>query len=64
MAEVEQDEAGKIRFRCGCRHSTPRGVQEKTAQTRRKRSGIRFVDSAIAAGSDIEFTLTLPPEII
>jgi len=41
------------------------GQQEKTAQTRDVSArGICFyVDSAIAAGSSIEFTLTLPPEI-
>jgi len=40
-------------------------VQEKAAQTRDVSArGICFyVDSAIAAGSPIEFTLTLPPEI-
>jgi hypothetical protein len=41
------------------------GVQEKTAQTRDVSArGICFyVDSAIAPGANIEFTLTLPPEI-
>ena len=41
------------------------GSQEKTAQTRDVSArGICFyVDSAIAPGSIIEFTLTLPPEI-
>src|SRR5260221_10613485 len=41
------------------------GEQEKTAQTRDVSArGICFyVDSAIAAGSSIEFTLVLPPEI-
>jgi hypothetical protein len=41
------------------------GQQEKTAQTRDVSArGICFyVDSAIATGSPIEFTLTLPPEI-
>jgi hypothetical protein len=41
------------------------GQQEKAAQTRdvSARGICFFVDSAIAAGSNIEFTLTLPPEI-
>ena len=41
------------------------GTLEKSAQTRDVSArGICFyVDSAIAAGSPIEFTLTLPPEI-
>ena len=41
------------------------GPQEKAAQTRdvSARGICFFVDSAIAAGSSIEFTLTLPPEI-
>ena len=41
------------------------GAKEKTAQTRDVSArGICFyVDTAIAAGSTIEFTLTLPPEI-
>lgn len=41
------------------------GNQEKSAQTRDVSArGICFyVDSAIAPGSPIEFTLTLPPEI-
>jgi PilZ domain len=41
------------------------GTQEKSAQTRDVSArGICFyVDSAIAPGSMIEFTLTLPPEI-
>src|ERR1700746_623385 len=41
------------------------GSQEKTAQTRDVSArGICFyLDSAITAGSPIEFTLTLPPEI-
>jgi PilZ domain-containing protein len=41
------------------------GKQEKSAQTRDVSArGICFyVDAAIAAGSEIEFTLTLPPEI-
>lgn len=44
---------------------TQNGTQEKTAHTRDVSArGICFyVDTAIAAGSSIEFTLTLPPEI-
>lgn len=44
---------------------TQDGVQEKSAQTRDVSArGICFyLDSSIAAGSVIEFTLTLPPEI-
>jgi hypothetical protein len=41
------------------------GMQEKAAQTRdvSARGICFFLDSTIAAGSPIEFTLTLPPEI-
>lgn len=41
------------------------GTQEKSAQTRNvsARGICFFVDTAIATGSAIEFTLTLPPEI-
>jgi hypothetical protein len=44
---------------------TQEGTQEKAAQTRDVSArGICFyLDSSIAAGSVIEFTLTLPPEI-
>jgi hypothetical protein len=44
---------------------TQEGAQEKAAQTRDVSArGICFyLDSSIAAGSVIEFTLTLPPEI-
>ena len=44
---------------------TQDGVHEKSAQTRDVSArGICFyLDSSIAAGSVIEFTLTLPPEI-
>lgn len=44
---------------------TQDGVQEKSAQTRDVSArGICFyLDSSIAEGSVIEFTLTLPPEI-
>ena len=68
MAEVEQDKRGTRRFALRLPVSvtyTEDGVQEKAAQTRDVSArGICFyVDSAIAAGSSIEFTLTLPPEI-
>src|ERR1700722_20568422 len=68
MAEVEQDKRGTRRFALRLPVSvtyTEDGVQEKNAQTRDVSArGICFyVDSAIAAGSPIEFTLTLPPEI-
>ena len=44
---------------------TQAGAQEKTAETRDVSArGICFyLDSTIATGSSIEFTLTLPPEI-
>src|ERR1700693_1229665 len=68
MAEVEQDKRAPRRFALRLPVSvtyTEDGVQEKAAQTRDVSArGICFyVDSAIAAGSSIEFTLTLPPEI-
>ncbi|MGA8488919.1 MAG: PilZ domain-containing protein [Terriglobales bacterium] len=69
MAEVEQDnKRATRRFALRLPVSvtyTEDGVQEKTAQTRDVSArGICFyVDSAIAAGANIEFTLTLPPEI-
>ncbi|HZR55445.1 MAG TPA: PilZ domain-containing protein [Terriglobales bacterium] len=45
--------------------TTENGAREMPAQTRdvSARGICFFVDSAIAAGSGIEFTLTLPPEI-
>ena len=47
------------------RRSARFGAQEKSAETRDVSArGICFyLDSAIATGSSIEFTLTLPPEI-
>src|SRR6202790_2083364 len=68
MAEVEQDKRATRRFALRLPVSVSYaedGVQEKSAQTRDVSArGICFyVDSAIAAGSVIEFTLTLPPEI-
>jgi hypothetical protein len=68
MAESEQDKRATRRFALRLPVSVTyneNGAQEKTAQTRDVSArGICFyVDSAIAAGSVIEFTLTLPPEI-
>ena len=68
MAESEQDKRATRRFALRLPVSVTyneNGAQEKTAQTRDVSArGICFyVDSAIAAGSAIEFTLTLPPEI-
>src|SRR6202045_5194911 len=69
MAEADQDKRTTRRFALRLPVSvtyTEDGVQEKAAQTRDVSArGICFyVDSAIAAGSTIEFTLTLPPEIL
>lgn len=68
MAESEQDKRATRRFALRLPVSVTyneNGAQQKTAQTRDVSArGICFyVDSAIAAGSAIEFTLTLPPEI-
>jgi PilZ domain len=68
MAEAQQDKRATRRFALRLPVSvtyTENGAQEKTAQTRDVSArGICFyLDSAIAAGSNIEFTLTLPPEI-
>jgi len=68
MAEAQQDKRATRRFALRLPVSvtyTDEGAQEKTAQTRDVSArGICFyVDSAIAAGAAIEFTLTLPPEI-
>jgi len=68
MAEPQQDKRATRRFALRLPVSVSyaeNGGQEKTAQTRDVSArGICFyVDSAIAAGSPIEFTLTLPPEI-
>jgi hypothetical protein len=68
MAETEQDKRATRRFALRLPVSvsyTEDGVREKTAQTRdvSARGICFFVDSAIAAGAAIEFTLTLPPEI-
>jgi PilZ domain-containing protein len=68
MAESQQEKRATRRFALRLPVSVSYeadGAQEKAAQTRDVSArGICFyVDSAIAAGSAIEFTLTLPPEI-
>jgi len=68
MAEAQQDKRATRRFALRLPVSvtyTEEGTQEKSAHTRDVSArGICFyVDSAIAAGATIEFTLTLPPEI-
>lgn len=68
MAETEQEKRATRRFALRLPVSViyaENGGQEKTAQTRDVSArGICFyLDSSIAAGSAIEFTLTLPPEI-
>jgi len=68
MAEAQQDKRATRRFALRLPVSvsySDEGAHEKAAQTRDVSArGICFyVDSAIAAGAAIEFTLTLPPEI-
>jgi hypothetical protein len=68
MVEAEREKRSTRRFALRLPVSVTyaqNGEQEKTAQTRDVSArGICFyVDSAIAAGSSIEFTLVLPPEI-
>jgi PilZ domain len=67
MAETqrENDKRGTRRFALRLPVSVSYGEQEREAQTRDVSArGICFyVDSAIQAGSPIDFTLTLPPEI-
>src|ERR1700704_591608 len=68
MAEAEREKRSTRRFALRLPVSVTyadNGSQEKAAQTRDVSArGICFyVDSSIAAGSPIEFTLTLPPEI-
>jgi hypothetical protein len=68
MAEAEQEKRATRRFALRLPVSvtySEDGAKEKTAQTRDVSArGICFyLDTAIAAGSAIEFTLTLPPEI-
>lgn len=68
MAEVPQEKRATRRFALrlpvAVNYTTP-STPEKRAQTRDVSArGICFyVDSSIEAGSPIEFTLTLPPEI-
>jgi len=68
MVEAEREKRSTRRFALRLPVSvtySEDGAQEKAAQTRDVSArGICFyVDSAIAAGSAIEFTLVLPPEI-
>ncbi|HZQ67881.1 MAG TPA: PilZ domain-containing protein [Terriglobales bacterium] len=68
MAEAQHEKRATRRFALRLPVSVnyaDNGSQEKAAQTRDVSArGICFyVDSAIAEGSVIEFTLTLPPEI-
>src|SRR5207249_8691932 len=68
MAETGQEKRATRRFALRLPVSvtySENGSQEKTAQTRDVSArGICFyLDSAITAGSPIEFTLTFPPEI-
>src|SRR3989475_6697382 len=68
MVEAEREKRSTRRFALRLPVSVTyadNGSQEKAAQTRDVSArGICFyVDSAIAAGSSIEFTLILPPEI-
>ncbi len=68
MAEAEQEKRATRRFALRLPVSvtyTENETQEKSAQTRDVSArGICFyIDSGIAAGSAIEFTLTLPPEV-
>src|SRR5436190_11906428 len=68
MVEAEREKRSTRRFALRLPVSvtySDDGAQEEAAQTRDVSArGICFyVDSAIAAGSAIEFTLVLPPEI-
>jgi hypothetical protein len=68
MAEPQQDNRATRRFALRLPVTVAyaeNGGQEKAAQTRDVSArGICFyTDSVMAAGSSIEFTLTLPPEI-
>jgi hypothetical protein len=70
MAEAQQDKDKRATRRFALRlpvsvTSSEEGTAGKVAQTRDVSArGICFyLDSAVAAGSPIEFTLTLPPEI-
>jgi hypothetical protein len=68
MAEVQQDKRNTRRFALRLPLSvnySENGAAEKSAQTRDVSArGICFyIDSTVAPGAAIEFTLTLPPEI-
>jgi hypothetical protein len=68
MAEAQQDKRATRRFALRLPvsvTSSEEGTREKAAQTRdvSARGVCFYLDSALAAGSAIEFTLTLPPEI-
>jgi hypothetical protein len=68
MAEVQQEKRATRRFALKLPlavNYTEENSQHKAAQTRDVSArGICFyIDSAVEAGSSIEFTLTLPPEI-
>jgi len=68
MAEAQQEKRATRRFALRLPVAVTyaeHGTQEKSAQTRDVSArGISFyVDSPIATGSPIEFTLTLPAEI-
>jgi hypothetical protein len=68
MADAQQEKRGTRRFALRLPVSlsySSDGAEEKAAETRDVSArGISFyVDAAIATGSPIEFTLTLPPEI-
>lgn len=68
MPEVQQDKRSTRRFALRLPVTvsyTGDGSEEKPAQTRdvSARGICFFLDSSIEAGSPIEFTLTLPPEI-
>jgi hypothetical protein len=67
MAEAEQEKRATRRFalRLPVSVTYSQNGSDKAAQTRdvSARGICFFVDSAIEAGSPIEFTLTLPPEI-
>jgi hypothetical protein len=68
MAEAQQEKRATRRFALRLPVAVTyadNGTQEKSAQTRDVSArGISFyVDAPIAAGSPIEFTLTLPAEI-
>src|SRR6202142_2374214 len=65
-SEPEKRATGRFALRLpGAVTDSDNGSQEKSAQTRdvSARGICVYVDSAIAPGSAIEFTLTLPPEI-